>query len=554
MKRFTQLSLRFALLVGILALLLAAVIGLAACSSAASDGPPAPETDVTQSCQDGTQDSGAAYRICMPPLPSWNGDLVLYAHGYVRYDEPVAIPEDQLVLGDVSLPAILNGLGYGFATTSYYTNGLAVREGIADLIDLVHVFTTTQGLTPTRIYLGGVSEGGLITTLAVERYPDVFDGGLAACGPVGGLRPQVNYYGDFRVVFDYFFPDLMPGEPLTVPQSLIDNWDTYYATVISPTIASPSSAYSLTQLMSVTGAAYVPEDPATMLTTTGRVLWYNVFATNDGKAKLGGQPFDNQARVYVGSENDARLNQEVERFQADQAALDEMQTHYETTGQLSVPLVTLHTTLDEGVPYWHEALYRAKVVANRATPWHVNIPVPRYGHCNFEPAEVVQAFLLLVDRVTNPRPDLSTSRKRVVDASGDAWVQAGETLTYTIAITNSGLLGSAILLTDTLPAGLTYVSNTLQVDYPDSGFTATLEGPRLLAHTQGYPSTPEGAVLAPGHAATITFAVRVSDPLPVGTHIVNEVELRDQQRGYTIRAATLRAGYQSYLPIVFSSP
>ena len=32
-------------------------------------------------CEDGNQDSGAYFRICMPNLVSWNGDLVVYAHG-----------------------------------------------------------------------------------------------------------------------------------------------------------------------------------------------------------------------------------------------------------------------------------------------------------------------------------------------------------------------------------------------------------------------------------------------------------------------------------------
>jgi len=339
----------------------------------------------------------------MPPELQWNGDLVVYAHGYVAYNEPVAIPEDQLVVGDISLPEVVNAFGYAFATTSYYTNGLAVRAAIPDLVDLVDVFIMNQAVTPTRVYLTGASEGGLITALTLEEHPEVFDGGLAACGPLGGLEPQAEYLGDYRVVFDYYFPDLMPGPPITIPQSLIDGWESHYATEVEPVIASPTSAYSLTQLLNVTGAAYEPSDPLTMLTTTHGALWYNVFATNDAKAKLGGQPFDNSTRVYSGSDDDDRLNDAVQRFVADQVALDEMEAHYLPTGQLSVPLVTIHTTLDEIVPYWHEALYHDRVAASGAWSWLDSITVPRYGHCSFLPSEVVQAFLLLVERVENPR-------------------------------------------------------------------------------------------------------------------------------------------------------
>jgi hypothetical protein len=38
-------------------------------------------------------------------------------------------------------------------------------------------------------------------------------------------------------------------------------------------------------------------------------LWYNVFATNDARARLGGgNPYDNRQRLYVGSANDLLLN------------------------------------------------------------------------------------------------------------------------------------------------------------------------------------------------------------------------------------------------------
>ena len=44
-------------------------------------------------CNDGTQTSGALYRICMPNS-NWNGELVVYAHGYVAPDDPLAIPAE----------------------------------------------------------------------------------------------------------------------------------------------------------------------------------------------------------------------------------------------------------------------------------------------------------------------------------------------------------------------------------------------------------------------------------------------------------------------------
>jgi len=516
---------------------------LAACSPPGTGGQVAVATTTQGACEDGEQASGAKYRICMPISTPWNGDLVVYAHGYVAYNEPVAIPEDQLVIGGVSLPDVVNAFGYAFAATSYYTNGLAVRAAIPDLVDLVDVFVATQAVTPTRVYLTGASEGGLITALALEQHPDVFDGGLAACGPLGGLQPQVAYLGDFRVVFDSLFPTLMPGSPVAIPQSLIDGWDAHYADVVEPVISSPTGVYSLTQVLDVTRAAYVPAEPTTMLTTTEGALWYNVFATNDAKAKLGGQPFGNADRVYSGSDDDARLNAGVERFVADPSAVAEMVAYYEPTAQLSVPMVTIHTTLDEIVPFWHEGLYRERAVASGTWPWLNSITVPRYGHCDFLPSEVVQAFLLLVDRVENPRPDLSTSRISVVDASGDSVAQAGETLTYTIAITNSGTVAASVSMTDVLPVGLTYVPGSLMHMSPGITLTAAFSGSQLTVHTAG-------AILDPSAALTVSYEAQVADPLPGGRYLVNAIALRDQERTYAIAPAVIATRHLLWLPVV----
>ncbi len=343
---------------------------------------------------DGVQTSGAVYRICMPEPGRWNGDLVIYAHGYVAPDRPIEIPEEQLGIPDgPSIPQVANLLGYAFATTSYSTNGLAVREGVQDLVDLVGVFADTYG-TPFRVFLFGLSEGGLIATLAVERYPDVFDGGLAGCGPIGDFERQINYFADFRVVFDYFFPDVLPGTALEIPQELIDNWDGVYTPLIADAIRSdPDSAE---RLLHVTGAPTERGNPDSVEATVLELLWYNVHATNDAVEKLGGQPLDNGNRRYHGGGRSSSLNREVERFTADPTALDEIALHYQTSGDLIRPLVTLHTTGDPVTPFWHEHLYRRKAFRAGAQSFLANVTVDRYGHCNFTVVELLVGFSVLV--------------------------------------------------------------------------------------------------------------------------------------------------------------
>jgi len=124
----------------------------------------------------------------MPQPSCYNHELVIYAHGYVDAYQPVAIPEDQLNLpGGGSIPQLVTSLGFAFATTSYSRNGLAVLEGVQDVRDLVEVFKTKYG-NPTRVYLVGPSEGGLVTAKSIETYPGVYAGGVAACGPIGDFR------------------------------------------------------------------------------------------------------------------------------------------------------------------------------------------------------------------------------------------------------------------------------------------------------------------------------------------------------------------------------
>jgi pimeloyl-ACP methyl ester carboxylesterase len=348
-------------------------------------------------CEGGYQASGAVYAICMPA--TWNGDLVVFAHGYVAPSEPWSKFVEQLTLPDgTTLPGLVNNLGFAFATTSYSANGLAVLPGVQDIKDLVDIFKAKNSGTH-HVYLTGASEGGLVTTLAVERFPTVFSGGLATCGPIGDFRKQINYWGDFRVVFDYFFPGVLPPTPVSIPPQVMTGWTTTFVPAISNAVTTKPHATD--QLLQVTQAAFDPANPATKKDTVLGLLWYNAFATNDGKIKLGGQPYNNKNpfRWYLGSDNDFRLNRLVQRFTADSATAPAISAH-QTSGKLRVPLVTLHTTGDPIVPYWHEPLYTVKSLANGSGLLHSNIPILRYGHCNFESSEVLVGFALLVLKVT----------------------------------------------------------------------------------------------------------------------------------------------------------
>jgi len=351
--------------------------------------PPAP-------CVGGLLDD-AQILVCVPPT-GWNGDLVVFAHGYVApKDGPAQIPWDQLELPDgTSIPGIVMSLGFAFATTSYSDDGLAIVEGVQDVTNLAAAFAKGPWGPPDHVYLVGASEGGLVTTLAVERSPLVFSGGVATCGPVGDFRKQVNYWGDFRVLFDFYFPGLMPGTVTSVPAVTQEQWDLGYAPAIAEALAAKPAL--LDKLLRVSRAPFDPAQPQTKVQTALGILWYSAFATTDAQTKLGGQPFDNSKRIYTGSGHDFLLNLLIERYHADAAALAAIDADYQTTGRLEVPLVTMHTTGDPVVPYWHEPLYSLKALIGSGL-LHVNLPVVRYGHCSFKAEEALVALGLLVLRV-----------------------------------------------------------------------------------------------------------------------------------------------------------
>jgi pimeloyl-ACP methyl ester carboxylesterase len=339
---------------------------------------------IPQPCVDGTLPSGALSLICVPL--GWNGQLVVFAHGYVAPEQPIAFYNLALPDG-TSLPDLIQSLGFAFATTSYRQNGLAILEGADDIRELVAEFGETH--SPLRTYVTGVSEGGLVAALLAERSPELFFSGLATCGPIGSFLAQIDYFGDFRVLFDYFFPGIIPGSPIRIPADVMTTWYTVYVPEITAALAAnPSRAV---ELLRVAHAPYDPTNPATIVNTALDVLWYNTFATNDAVHKLGGNPFGNRLRWYFGSSDDFRLNQRVERFAASPAALTALRP-YETSGRPSIPLVTLHTTGDDVIPIWQELLYLLKFDPSGRGRF-IPVPVLRYGHCNFTTNEVLDAFL-----------------------------------------------------------------------------------------------------------------------------------------------------------------
>jgi pimeloyl-ACP methyl ester carboxylesterase len=336
--------------------------------------------------------------VCVPPGASWNGDLIVYAHGFVPPQEELALPLKELTLPDGTfVPAVFLTQGFAFATSSFHKNGTATEQGMQDLLDLINYFETKIATGPVnRTFIVGASEGGLIALQLIEQHSDQFAAGLALCPPAGGARKQIKYAADFRVVFDYFFPNILPDGAFGVPLDAFTKWDSLYQPAIIAALTG--DPIKTLQLFSVTRAAIDPADPASAVETALDVLFYSIFETNDEIATAGGIPYDNRFTLYVGLTNILKLNAAVERIRGDRAAEDYARAFYQTTGKLTKPLVTLHNILDPVVPFDHELVYKSLVAFQHRSRLFTLLPVNRYGHCDFTTDEILNAFGLMLQQ------------------------------------------------------------------------------------------------------------------------------------------------------------
>ncbi len=220
------------------------------------------------------------------------------------------------------------------------------------------------------------------------------------CGPVAGSPFQIQYVGDFRVVFDYYFPFIFDFGAVDVPEMAYDLWEGYYAPRIALTMLLRPRATN--KLFSITGAARDPAEPvATGIETALTLLFYNLSGTNDLIETAGGIVYDNQT-VWYGNRRNWLLNLLVERVEADMDAQEYLRWFYEPTGDLEIPLVTAHNLLDPAVPFEHENIYATRVAGKGKRNLLTVVPVGGYGHCNFEPEQIRDAFLHLVWMTEKP--------------------------------------------------------------------------------------------------------------------------------------------------------
>ena len=152
----------------------------------------------------GTLD-GAPYKIRVPD--KWNRTLLVYAHGYRdRADHPGETDNHQAdaAPGGELGEAFLLAQGYAIAGSAYKNNGWAIEEGIDDTRALTRFFRDRFG-KPERTILWGFLFGSLIAFHSIEKFPNLYDGAIPACGIGAGTPRAFDRSIDLSLAYDVTF-------------------------------------------------------------------------------------------------------------------------------------------------------------------------------------------------------------------------------------------------------------------------------------------------------------------------------------------------------------
>jgi pimeloyl-ACP methyl ester carboxylesterase len=408
----------------------------------------------------GTLSDGATYVIDVPA--KWNGTLLLYSHGYVT---PGSSNPAQDV-GDPLTGGYMLAAGYALAGSSYATTGWAVHEAIPDQIAVLDVFQSDVG-TPATTIAWGHSLGGMITAGLVQQYPDRFNAALPMCGVLAGGVGLWNEALDGAFAFN----TLLAGGLLQVVD--ITNPALNFATAEAALAVAETTAQGQARVALVAALGDVPGwfDPASpepsptdyATQVANQFLWlgevdfpFMFYYRAELEARAGGNPSFNTGVNYEGRlkrsadyaevqalyaaagislDADLATLKKASRIAADPGALTYLSDNIIYNGQLTIPVLTMHTTGDGLVPVEDERAY-AKVVneANDGAMLRKTF-VHRAGHCEFTPAETITAMQTLELRLaTGKWKDLGISQlNKEATALGAEFnvIDVNNTLVYT---------------------------------------------------------------------------------------------------------------------------
>lgn len=356
---------------------------------------------------------GAPFRIQVPER--WNGTLIVFVHGYRdKADHPGEV--DDRSADDPQAQQVL-ALGYALASSALRDNGWAVREGVLDVKYLTRFFRENVA-TPERTILAGFSMGSVITLASMERDGGrLYDGAVAGCAVGAGASRTWDLTADLLLGYDVIF-----GVPASwgAVADVRDDLD-FEAEVVPkllPEIANPRNfgLFEFIRLVTGTpGTGIIPPPPTAPQPFYPRWILAGMKYSTEYRAELerrsGGPVVQNLNHTYsltfeekaylalLGVDAEpllAAMNART-NISADPVARNYPVRNADYTGNISRPVLTLHTVIDELVPVSQESAYRETIAAANRESLLYQTYTNGIGHCNFSPDQLLTS-LVAVER------------------------------------------------------------------------------------------------------------------------------------------------------------
>ncbi len=325
---------------------------------------------------------GAPWRLDVPE--NWNGELVLYFHGYVPGDVPLPQTKPREGFEDW----LLEG-GFAVAQSDYSARGWSVAEGVADSEALRrHVHGLLGG--PRRTWALGGSMGSHILLGTLEVHGAAYDGGLAMCG---ANAPAVELFNGpllgALAVFEFRHPGVLSPGDLFDPRA--PRWPDEEK-IEAALQADEAFAARLGQACGIPRAGRAG----------GLMLRFAVL--HELRDAAGGVPVDNRGITYAGFADDAALNAGVRRYTGDPAAVAYANARLALTGATRRPVLLLANETDEVLPSQTSSRY-ADLARNAGVGERVfELPPQGQGHCRDPPGAAAAALATLRAWVIDGRP------------------------------------------------------------------------------------------------------------------------------------------------------
>ncbi len=348
---------------------------------------------------------GAGYRIELPV--EWNGELLLWAHGFRGLNEDGDGFDPRLTFDDLPGREAIIGLGYGWATSTYRANGYVPGLGVDDLLK-VKDRVAEIARRPSRTYCVGGSMGGATAQLMAQEFPREIQAAVAYCGALGNIA-VVDYIAAWHLLAHWFIgepPQQVNAQgviewsaPLGVQEGdelALSGLGEQFAAVIERFTGGPRWGFREGLAMQweisfALGATLWPQLLANADPAPGQTL---AVAASELPADTTHHRYEAAAASELGLDLD-RLNAEVVRLEADPVRRADPGVGV-STGELRVPLLALKTTGDLFTPIHLDRDYQQQVQAAGFGDRLVVQAARRAGHCNFSESEAFGALTQMV--------------------------------------------------------------------------------------------------------------------------------------------------------------